>query len=177
MECSMSLRAASSKPLPAPGVPRITPLMVPRALRSLSLTPHAHTHICIKQSSIASLVSLLCSSISSSESLSRRGDEPTQLSQGGGRVSHGQHCEAEEAAVRPLADALQLVIQLLCHLVETRNRQRLMALAAIRNQFKGYEVTNVGSFFSIQEIQPRVRQTYYRRLDSMQIHKPIIAST
>ena len=132
-----------------------------------------HTNV----SSIISLVSLLCSSISSSESLSRRGDEPTQLSQGGGRVSHGQHCEAEEAAVRPLADALQLVVQLLCHLVETRNRQRLMALAAIRNQFKGYEVTNVGSFFSIQEIQPRVRQTYYRRLDSMQIHKPIIASS
>ena len=174
MECSMSLRAASSKPLPAPGVPRITPLMVPRALRSLSLT-HTHTHTNV--SSITSLVSLLCSSISSSESLSRSGDEPTQLSQGGGRVSHGQHCEAEEAAVRPLTDALQLVVQLLCHLVETRNRQRLMALAAIRNQFKGYEVTNVGSFFSIQEIQPRVRQTYYRRLDSMQIHKPIIAST
>ena len=62
MECSMSLRAASSKPLPAPGVPRITPLMVPRALRSLSLTPHAHTHTHMYQAikhRIAGLSSLL----------------------------------------------------------------------------------------------------------------------
>ena len=35
IRCSMSLSAGSSKPFPAPGVPRITPLIVLRALRNL----------------------------------------------------------------------------------------------------------------------------------------------